>query len=107
MNEHINDSERMNIFIQYISEIHDQMKPSQKKEQIKLFGMLGEFFGEKMIPFMPKIIQFYQKKFKDIDPSLCQTLAESMGTLYHNVLKPIAAKEDCIDQLKIILRELH
>ena len=59
MTDHINDSERMNIFISMISEVNDQQKALHKKEQIKLFGMLGEFFGEKMIPFIPKIIQFY------------------------------------------------
>lgn len=59
MTDHINDSERMNIFIQHISEFNESMKPSQKKEQIKLFGLLGEYFGDKMIPFMPKIVSFY------------------------------------------------
>mmetsp|Transcript_42873 Transcript_42873/g.41205 ORF Transcript_42873/g.41205 Transcript_42873/m.41205 type:complete len:121 (+) Transcript_42873:4-366(+) len=71
MSEQITDSERMNVFIAFISDINDQMKQSQKKEQIKLFGLLGEYFGEKVIPFLPKILQFYQKKFKDIDPALC------------------------------------
>jgi hypothetical protein len=79
LTEHINDSERMNIFIAYISEVNELQKPLHKKEQIKLFGLLGEYFGEKMIPFMPKILQFYQKKIKDIDPSLYSTLAESIG----------------------------
>jgi hypothetical protein len=56
---------------------------------------------------MPKVIQFYEKKFKDLDPQQAQALADSMGVLYHYMLKNIAGKEDCIDQLKIILRELH
>ena len=56
LSEHITDSERMSIFIHSIGEFNEQMKPTQKKEQIKLFGLLGEFFGENLIPFMPKII---------------------------------------------------
>lgn len=71
MAEHITDSERMNIFITMISDVNDQLKPSQKKEHIKLFGQLGEMFGENIIPFLPKIIQFYEKRSKDIDPQLC------------------------------------
>jgi hypothetical protein len=97
MQEYITDSERMNMFIHLISDVNEHMKPSQKKEHLKLFGWLGEFFGENIIPFMPKILQFYEKKFKDIDPSLCQALADSLGVLFHYMLKNIATKEDCVD----------
>ena len=69
MAEYISDSERMNTFIHLISaDVNEHMKPSQKKELLKIFGLLGEIFGENLIPFMPKILQFYQKKIKDIDP---------------------------------------
>jgi hypothetical protein len=68
MAEHITDSERMNTFIHLISDVPEHMKPLQKREHFKIFGQLGELFGENVIPFMPKILQFYQKKFKDIDP---------------------------------------
>ena len=55
MAEHITDSERMNLFINMISDINDQLKPMQKKEQLKIFGQLGEMFGENVLPFMPKL----------------------------------------------------
>ncbi|CDW76319.1 armadillo beta-catenin-like repeat-containing protein [Stylonychia lemnae] len=107
MAEHITDSERMNTFIHLISDVNEHMKPMQKKEHLRIFGQLGELFGENIIPFMPKIIQFYQRKFKDIDPQLSQALADSLGVLFHFMLKNLEGKEESIDQLKIILRELH
>jgi hypothetical protein len=32
------------------------MKPQQKKEQIKIFGLAAEIFEESLIPFIPKIL---------------------------------------------------
>lgn len=55
MAEQITDSERMNTFINLISDVNEHLKVSQKKEYFKLFSQLGEFFGENLIPFMPKI----------------------------------------------------
>ena len=59
MAENITDSDRMNTFIHLISDVNEHMKASQKREHLKLFGLLGEFFGENIIPFMPKILSFY------------------------------------------------
>jgi hypothetical protein len=56
MVDQITDSERMNIFINQISDVNEHLKASQKKEHLRLFGQLGEFFGETIIPFMPKIL---------------------------------------------------
>lgn len=56
MAEQITDSERMNTFIHLISDVNEHMKPMQKKEHLRIFGQLGELFGENIIPFMPKIV---------------------------------------------------
>ncbi len=63
MADHITDSERMNVFINLISDVNEHMKPMQKREYLRIFGQLGELFGENIIPFMPKILQFFKKKF--------------------------------------------
>ncbi len=63
MVDHITDSERMNVFINLISDVNEHMKPMQKREYLRIFGQLGELFGENIIPFMPKILQFFKKKF--------------------------------------------
>lgn len=61
----------MNIFISMISDVNSEhLKISQRKEHFKLFSQLGEYFGEGLIPFLPKILVFYQKKFSNIDPQL-------------------------------------
>ena len=59
MVEHINDSDRMSTFIHLISDVNEHMKPMQKREHLRIFGLLGEIFAESIIPFMPKILQFY------------------------------------------------
>lgn len=56
-----------------------------------MFGMIGEYFKEAAIPFLPKILQIYNKKLKDIgDVTLAQAFADALGTLYHFMLKNIA-----------------
>jgi hypothetical protein len=107
MREHITDSERMVAFINAISELHEPMNTQQKKEILKLFGVLGEIFGENLIPFMQRINVIFQKKFKDIDPALNIALSDSFGTMTHFLLKNIAGKSEGKDQLKIIFSMLH
>jgi len=107
MIDHITDSERMGTFIHMISEFNELMKPNQKKEHMRLMSQIAEIFGENAIPFMPKILQFYQKKFKEVDPSLHQALAESMGNLIAHMFKKGMDQETIVDQLKILLRKLH
>jgi hypothetical protein len=52
----ITDSDRMNCFLQAISEQNEHWKAQQKKEYIKLFGVSAEIFEESLIPFLPKIL---------------------------------------------------
>jgi hypothetical protein len=41
------------------------MKPQQKKEQIKIYGLAAEIFEESLLPFMPKILITLNKKLKE------------------------------------------
>lgn len=107
MREHITDSERMTAFIYAISELHEPMSMSQKKEMLKLFGNLGEIFGENLLPFTSKIYGIFQKKFKDLDPQLNQAISDSFGTMVHFLLKNISGKSEGKDQLKIIISMCH
>lgn len=65
MTEHIVNTERMNTFLYLISEQNQHMKISQKKEYVKLYGLAGEIFEETLLPFIPKIMGYIQKKLKD------------------------------------------
>jgi len=50
-----------------LSEHNEHMKPHQKKELIKLYGNSAEIFEEALIPFMPKILTYLQRKLKESD----------------------------------------
>ena len=58
------NTERMNTFLYTISEQNQHMKASQKKEYVKLYGLSGEIFEETLMPFIPKIMGYLQKKIK-------------------------------------------
>ena len=61
----ITDNDRMICFLSAISDQNEHMKPQQKKEQIKIFGLAAEIFEEALIPFIPKILSALQKKLID------------------------------------------
>jgi hypothetical protein len=65
MTSEITDNDRMNCFLSAISEHNEHMKPQQKKEQIKIYGLAAEIFEESLIPFLPKILATLSKKLKE------------------------------------------
>ena len=65
MTTDITDNDRMNCFLSAISDSNEHMKPQQKKEQIKIFGIAAEIFEEALIPFLPKVLATLQKKLKE------------------------------------------
>jgi leucyl-tRNA synthetase len=70
MQEHVINSERMNVVIYHLTEFNDTMKSYQRRELIKLIGVAAENFQEKLVPFLPKILAFYSKRIKDADQIL-------------------------------------
>lgn len=79
MTEHITNTDRMNVFLQIISEFNEHMKPNHKKELIKLYGLAAEIFEEALLPFMPKILANIQKKLKDNDASMHVPISDALG----------------------------
>lgn len=79
MTEHITNTDRMNAFITMAAEVNEHQKPNQKKEMIKLYGMAAEIFEESLIPFMPKILTYLQRKLKDNDALLHVAISDSLG----------------------------
>jgi hypothetical protein len=61
----ITDTDRMNTFLNAISDHNEHMKPVQKKEYIKLYGLAAEIFEESLIPFMQKVLNTLAKKLKE------------------------------------------
>ncbi len=70
MTEHITNTDRMNAFLFMLSESNEHMKPHHKKELIKLYGIAADIFEEALIPFMPKILTYLQRKLKENDSAL-------------------------------------
>lgn len=52
----ITDTDRMNAFLNALSDHNEHMKPQQKKEYIKIYGLAAEIFEDSLIQFLPKIL---------------------------------------------------
>lgn len=65
MTEHITNTDRMNAFLFMLQEHNEHMKPNQRKELVKLYGTAAEIFEEALVPFMPKILAYLQRKLKE------------------------------------------
>lgn len=68
MTENITNTDRMNAFLFALSESNEHMKPNHKKELIKLYSVAAEIFEDSLIPFLPKILTYLQRKLKEQDP---------------------------------------
>lgn len=73
------------------------MKVSQKKEYIKLFGLAGEIFEETLLPFIPKVLNYIQKKLKESDHHLHIPISDSIGIIVHHVLKSVESFDECLE----------
>jgi hypothetical protein len=80
------------------------MKSNHKKELIKLYGQAAEIFEESLIPFMPRILTYLQRKLKDGDVNLHVAISESLGLLVHNVLKKVSSLEEMIKEFNPVLK---
>ena len=106
MTEHIINTERMTTFLYLLSEQNQHMKVSQKKEYVKLYGLAGEIFEETLLPFIPKIMGYLQKRLKENDNHLHDVCADAIGTIVHHVLKNIEDFDDCLENFSNILKAI-
>lgn len=83
MTEHITNTDRMNAFLLMLQEHNEHMRPNHRKELIRLYGAAAEIFEEALIPFMPKILAYLQRKLKENDTLLHGVISESLGALVH------------------------
>src|SRR5690606_32555451 len=64
----------------------------------------AEIFEEALIPFMPKILTYLQRKLKDNDSLLHGPVSESLGQLVHQVLKKIENLDELLKEFNPILK---
>ena len=58
----ITDHEHMLLFLSLLGEFNDHMKPQQKKEHLKIFGVSAEIFEEALIPYLSKVLTIFSKR---------------------------------------------
>eukprot|EP00347_Sterkiella_histriomuscorum_P010202 403377213 len=107
LKEHTINNERLNVVIYHITEFHDTMKTFQRREHIKLLGVAAEIYQDKLIQYMPKILAFYNKRIKDSDQILHPVIAETMGTLTHQLLRNTEDTQVIQDQIAQILKQVY
>ena len=57
------------------------------KEQIKMFGLAAEVFGEAIIPLIPKILQSLTKLTRDEGTNrLHVAISDTLGELVHQTM---------------------
>jgi len=105
MTTDITDNERMTMFLHQLAEINDHMNLGQMKEQFKQFGVAAEIFEDALVPFIPKILNNFQKKIRDeATVKLHPVISEAIGQLEWHVLGRV---EDGEEQLQLFERHFQ
>jgi len=94
---HVINAERMNIFIGLYAEQIEHIALPQREEALKFIGIMGEVFGEALIPFIPKILILTQKWVKE--PQMHIPLSNSIGTMIHYIFKSLTDQSLKVTQL--------
>jgi len=102
MRIHVNNTERMNTLLSIFAEQNEHMGLIQRKEGMKLFGVMGEVFESSLFPFIPKIIAICQKRVED--PQLHTSVSDSLGIMTHHIFKQADPSEK-IKQLSVIVEQ--
>lgn len=87
----ITDNDRMNSFLSAVCDHHEHMKPQQRREQIKIYGLAAEIFEEALIPFLPKILGNLGKKLREAANHMQEAIAETLGLMVYFIINKVAA----------------
>ena len=91
MRNQVNSNERMNTLLTIFSEQNASMSLIQRKEGMKLFGVMGEVFEDNLSPFVYKIVSLCLKRAED--PQLHTAISDSLGIMAHHVFKQMDEAE--------------
>lgn len=87
----ITDNDRMNSFLSSVADHHEHMKPQQRREQIKIYGLAAEIFEEALIPFLPKILANLSKKLKEAAIHMQEAIAETLGLMVYFIVNKVGS----------------
>jgi GTP cyclohydrolase II len=85
----ITDNDRMLSFLGAVADHHEHMKPNQRKEQIKIYGLAAEIFEDVLIPYLPKILGSLSKKLKEATSFMLEAIAETVGLIVYFLVNKI------------------
>ena len=85
----ITDNDRMNSFLNAVADHHEHMKPQQRREQIKVYGLAAEIFEEAIIPFLAKILANLSKKLKETATYMHEAIAETLGLMVYFIINKV------------------
>lgn len=98
MKVEITDNDRMLMFLTCLANIDEHMNISQMKEQMKQFGVAAEIFEDALVPFVPKMLNSFQKRIKEEGSNrLHLAMAETLGQMVWNIVDKIPEYEQQID----------
>ncbi len=80
------------------------MKINHRRELLRTYSAAAEIFEEALIPFLPKITGYLEKKLKEGDTQLHSVIAEALGQTVHYLLKKSESLEELLNQFNPILR---
>lgn len=104
MQVHVTSTDRMNMLISIFAEQNEHMGIAQRKEGLKLFGIMGEVFGESLLQFIPKLLSICSKKFEDCQVHI--SISDSIGVMVHHVFKHLNSLEEKETTLTNIVNQL-
>jgi hypothetical protein len=100
----ITDTDKMNTFLTSVAEHNEHMKPQQKKEHLKVYGLAAEIFEESLIPFLPKIHTVLQKKCKESTSNMHSAISDTLGQIVLHILEKVEDYTQKLDLLQNFLK---
>ena len=100
LSECVDGPERMNTFLSIYSEQFDHLDTPQRKEVLKVLGIIGEIFGNSLFPFLAKIFSIVNKKSQE--QQLHTSIAVSLGIMSHYLFKEPNNEAQFLSMLNLV-----
>ncbi len=93
----VTSATRMNVLILILTEQNEHMSIMHKREVAKIYGIMGEVFGESLVAFISRILETCEPKLED--PQLHVAISDSLGVMMHHIFQRIEGVEEQVAHL--------
>lgn len=83
------DPERISFILNIVSGTNEHLKPSTKKEYMKVLALVAECLESKTIDYLPKIISVISKKLREGDLQMFQVISETIATVVERSIEDL------------------